>query len=163
MPSAWTVLDPSTMNVQLEAGRRTYRSAEVPLDASDVIQISRDPRGNLRGTSALASYASLAWGMIAAAELPLAIITGPVLAPAAAELAGALRLANRAWILGADVFASTAEASAGDPPAELLTSSSRAFTAPTCCSWMCSSSTPARSRRRSASQLPCSTCRSRVA
>lgn len=68
-PSAWTVLDAATMNVQRERGRRTYRSGNVELDPDAVVQISRDPRGALKGTSALASYASVAWGQVAASEL----------------------------------------------------------------------------------------------
>lgn len=68
-PSAWTVLDASTMNVEMEGGRRAYRASQRTLDPDDVIQISRDPRGGLRGTSALASYASTAWGLTAASEL----------------------------------------------------------------------------------------------
>jgi HK97 family phage portal protein len=75
-PSAWTVLDPATMSVQLEQGRRTYRSAQVLLDPDDVVQISRDPRGGLRGTSALQSYASTAWGLTAAGELGRTMTSG---------------------------------------------------------------------------------------
>jgi HK97 family phage portal protein len=68
-PSAWTVLDPSYVTVQVVNGRRQYRSALVDLDPADVVQISRDPRGGLRGTSALHAYASQMWGMLAASEL----------------------------------------------------------------------------------------------
>lgn len=68
-PSAWTVLDPAGMHVEVEAGRRVYRSGNVPLVTDDVVQISRDPRGGLRGTSALASYAANCWGIIGANEL----------------------------------------------------------------------------------------------
>jgi Peptidase family S41 len=42
-------------------------------------------------------------------DLPLAVITGKTLAPAAAELAVTLRLANRAWIFGEDVEMRVAE------------------------------------------------------
>jgi len=45
----------------------------------------------------------------AADELPLALIVGPVTAPAAAELAGTLRLRGRAWLVGHDVLAAVAE------------------------------------------------------
>lgn len=75
-PSAWTVLDPATMNVQLERGRRSYRSSQVELDPDDLIQISRDPRGGLTGTSALASYASTAWGLTTAGELGRTMTSG---------------------------------------------------------------------------------------
>src|SRR4029077_9057383 len=67
-PSAFTVLDPAVMNVQIDAGRRTYRSGQTELNPDDVVQISRDPRGGLRGTSALSSYASTAWGLTAASD-----------------------------------------------------------------------------------------------
>jgi hypothetical protein len=46
----------------------------------------------------------------ATADLPLALIVGDTIAPAAAELALALRLSNRAWIFGGDVFTAEAEA-----------------------------------------------------
>src|SRR4029077_3948235 len=75
-PSAWTGLDPAVMNVQLEDGRRAYRSAQVDLNPDNVIQISRDPRGGLRGTSALASYASTAWGLTTAGELGRTMTSG---------------------------------------------------------------------------------------
>jgi HK97 family phage portal protein len=68
-PSAWTVLDAATMSVKSERGRRQYRSGNVELDPDDVVQISRDPRGGLRGTSALSSYSSVVWGQIGGAEL----------------------------------------------------------------------------------------------
>ena len=44
-------------------------------------------------------------------ELPLVLITDGTMPPDAAELAGTLRLANRAWLWGEPVFAATAEAS----------------------------------------------------
>jgi len=44
-------------------------------------------------------------------DLPLLLVTGESLAPAAAELAGALKQAGRAWIVGADVPAGVAESS----------------------------------------------------
>jgi len=46
----------------------------------------------------------------AEAPLPLYLITGPRLAPAAAELAITLRLGGRAWIVGRSVLAAVAEA-----------------------------------------------------
>lgn len=68
-PSGWTVLDPISMNVQIVDGQRVYRQQQQLLNSEDVVQISRDPRGGLIGTSALASYASQAWGMLGASEL----------------------------------------------------------------------------------------------
>src|SRR5262249_36327889 len=58
-----------TMNVQAFRGRREYRSGDTPLNHEDVVQISRDPRGNLTGTSVLRSYGSTAWGLVGAGEL----------------------------------------------------------------------------------------------
>lgn len=45
----------------------------------------------------------------AAHVLPLAVITGPKMGDAAAELAADLRLANKAWIIGSDVRMAVAE------------------------------------------------------
>jgi hypothetical protein len=42
-------------------------------------------------------------------DLPIALLTGPALAPESAELAATLRLANRAWIVGTDVPVAIAE------------------------------------------------------
>jgi HK97 family phage portal protein len=75
-PSAWTVLDPASMNVQVEAGRRVYRSGNIDLDPDDVVQISRDPRGGLRGSSALQSYAGAAWGLTGAGEAGRVMVSG---------------------------------------------------------------------------------------
>lgn len=44
-------------------------------------------------------------------DLELVVVTGERLAPAAAELAGSLRLQERAWLVGHDVFAEVAESS----------------------------------------------------
>lgn len=74
-PAAWTVLDPLTVNVQAIKGQRIYRSMQVELDPGDVVQISRDPRGGLRGTSALQSYSSVIWGMIGATELAASVVS----------------------------------------------------------------------------------------
>lgn len=68
-PSAFTVLDPAPMTVDVRNGRRTYRSGQNPLNANNMIQISRDPRGGVRGTSALKAYASYANGLLAAADI----------------------------------------------------------------------------------------------
>ena len=68
-PSNWTVLDPSKMNVESVGGKRSYRLSQTQLDARDVIQISRDPRGNLKGTSVIKAYSSYAYGLLAASDL----------------------------------------------------------------------------------------------
>ena len=57
-PRSFTVLDAITMRVGSVNGRRTYESNGAELDADDVLQVSRDPRGGLRGTGALQSYAA---------------------------------------------------------------------------------------------------------
>jgi len=57
-PATWTVLDALSMTVEEFRGERVYESNGVPLDAADVIQVSRNPTGALRGTSALAAYSS---------------------------------------------------------------------------------------------------------
>lgn len=77
-PSGWTVLDPATMNVQAQGGRRVYRSSNTELDPDDVVQISRDPRGGLRGTSSLSAYASTAYGLTAASDASRSMATNPV-------------------------------------------------------------------------------------
>ena len=57
-PRHWTVLDANTMDVQAVNGTRVYRSNGYELDPFDVLQITRNPTGALRGTSALAAYAN---------------------------------------------------------------------------------------------------------
>lgn len=68
-PSAWTVLDPAPMQVDVRNGRRVYRSGQERLNASDMVQITRDPRGGVRGTSAIKSYAAYTNGLLASADL----------------------------------------------------------------------------------------------
>jgi len=75
-PSAWTVLMPETVNVQNVRGRRAYKVNEQPIDPADVVQITRDPRGDLRGTSVFRSYAPLMWASIAGAELNQSMLSG---------------------------------------------------------------------------------------
>jgi hypothetical protein len=60
-PSAWTVLDASAVSVVIgeNTGRREYRIRELVLDPARVVQISRNPRGGLRGTSAYRPYAEM--------------------------------------------------------------------------------------------------------
>ena len=63
------MLDPAPISVESKNGKRAYRSGQTPLKAEDVVQITRDPRGGLRGTSAIASYSPYTNGMLAAADL----------------------------------------------------------------------------------------------
>jgi len=62
-PRTWTVLDATTMKVDDVGGIRGYRSNGVDLDPADVIQVTRNPTGALRGTSALQAY----WANVASA------------------------------------------------------------------------------------------------
>ena len=55
-PRTWTLLDPITMSVTQEDGARAYKSNGFPLDAGDVLHVMRNPGGQLRGRSAIASY-----------------------------------------------------------------------------------------------------------
>jgi HK97 family phage portal protein len=57
-PATWTVLDPVSMEVEDGGGYRVYTSNGFPLDSNDVVQVSRNPHGQLRGSSAIAAYAS---------------------------------------------------------------------------------------------------------
>jgi HK97 family phage portal protein len=80
-PATWTVLDPSVVVVELVDGRRTYRVNETPLRDDDVVQITRDPGGGLRGTSALRAYASQAWSQIGAGTTAQNIMGGGTVPP----------------------------------------------------------------------------------
>ncbi|HEU0193313.1 MAG TPA: phage portal protein [Gaiellales bacterium] len=62
-PRTWTILDPVTMHVQDDDGVRAYRSNQVWLNPGDVVQITRNPNGALRGTSAVKAY----WANVASA------------------------------------------------------------------------------------------------
>lgn len=80
-PATWTVLDPAEMQVELEGGRRTYRSGETLLRANDVVQITRDPGGGLRGTSALRAYSAQAWSQIGAGTAAQNVMAGGTIPP----------------------------------------------------------------------------------
>jgi C-terminal processing protease CtpA/Prc len=60
------------------------------------------------GVAVQQRYALAATG---ARDLPLIVLTGARAAPAAARLAGALRVARRAWVLGEDIWSAVAETS----------------------------------------------------
>jgi HK97 family phage portal protein len=78
-PRSWTVLDPQRVDVTEDpAGGRFYRVNQTPLDADDVLQITRDPRGGLRGTSALEGYAGNVAAAAAAERLAADMYTGGV-------------------------------------------------------------------------------------
>jgi HK97 family phage portal protein len=76
-PQTWTVLDPDQVIVTAdEAGGRIYRVGGLDLETLDVLQITRDPNGGLRGTSALAAYAGHVKSAAAAETLAAEIFTG---------------------------------------------------------------------------------------
>jgi len=57
-PQTFTVIDPRAVVVEAKpSGGRAYRVGERYLPSDDVLQITRNPRGALRGTSALEGYA----------------------------------------------------------------------------------------------------------
>lgn len=114
-PSAWTLLDPASMNVQIERGRRVYRSGDVPLDPDDVVQISLDPRGRLRGTGALEPYAPLLWGMLAAAELGRTVVGAGGSVPNAVLKSKRKLTADQAQALQEQWVAARIRASTGAP------------------------------------------------
>jgi HK97 family phage portal protein len=78
-PQTFTVLDPLRVTVDVDpAGGRAYRVDQLPLDSDDVLQISRDPRGALRGTSALQGYAGNVASAAAAERLAADMYTSGV-------------------------------------------------------------------------------------
>ncbi len=72
-PSAWTVLDPAYVGVQAVNGRRVYQYGGQPI-SEQVVQISRNPTGNLRGSSAVRSYSAQLWGTLTAGELSRSLL-----------------------------------------------------------------------------------------
>jgi HK97 family phage portal protein len=67
LPRGFTVLDSESISIEFKNGRRAYRVGETPLDATNIVQIDRNP-GGLHGTSALRSYASHAWAVISGGQ-----------------------------------------------------------------------------------------------
>lgn len=57
-PATWTVLNAQAVEVEAVGGRRRFSGGGVELVADDVLQISRNPTGALRGTGALEAYAA---------------------------------------------------------------------------------------------------------
>ena len=66
------------------------------------------PTGNVYSNAVVPGYPS-AYAPSGAAELPVVLLTGPTLAPAAARFAVDLRMAQRAWLVGEPVFTAVAE------------------------------------------------------
>lgn len=69
LPSAWTVLDPAPISVELVNGMRLFKSSGKPLRNEDVVQISLNPDGSLRGKSALYAFGSFLHGSLSSAQL----------------------------------------------------------------------------------------------
>src|SRR5262249_49192698 len=68
-PQTWTVLDPERTTVgRDDRGGRTYRVGPTYPPAHDVLQITPNPTGELRGTPALQGYAGNVASASAAAE-----------------------------------------------------------------------------------------------
>ena len=66
-PQTWTVLDPGMVTVEADPrGGRRYKVQNIYLDPDDILQISRNPNGGLRGTSALEGYAANVASSVAA-------------------------------------------------------------------------------------------------
>jgi hypothetical protein len=63
-----------------DLGEREYKIAGQLLDASNIIQIDRDPgcHGFAHGTSAIRAYAQIAWGLLAAGNQAMEVNTGGV-------------------------------------------------------------------------------------
>ncbi len=76
-PQTWTVVEPSTVNITVENGRRRYQAGNDYLNADDVVQIDRNP-GRIHGTSAIRSYAALAWGLVNAGNLASTQMAGGI-------------------------------------------------------------------------------------
>lgn len=76
-PQTWTMLDPDQVTVTAdERGGRLYRVGELDLSPEDVLQITRNPNGDLRGTSALAAYAGNVASSAAAETLAAEVYRG---------------------------------------------------------------------------------------
>ena len=73
-PQGWTVVEPSSLSIELRKGKRVYKSGNYELDPDRVCHISRDPRG-LRGTSALRSFAGQVHGLLAAQDSGRSMMT----------------------------------------------------------------------------------------
>jgi len=76
-PQTWTVVDPQKVVVEADPrGGRLYRVDDYYLPTDDVLQITRDPKGSLRGTSALEGYGGNVASAIAAEGYAADTFTG---------------------------------------------------------------------------------------
>ena len=82
-PRTWTVLDPDRVTVEAGPdGTRRYKAGEYRFDTEDVLQITRNPRGELRGTSALSAYAANVQAAAAAEQYTEGVYSGGGIPPA---------------------------------------------------------------------------------
>ena len=77
-PQTWTVLDSGLVSVELREGRRMYKINDDEINPFDIVQIDRDPGCGIKGTSAIRSYATQAWGLLAASELGRSVMQGGI-------------------------------------------------------------------------------------
>jgi len=77
-PSGWTVLDPEVMSVRVVQGEREYKSRQTVLNPANVVQITRNPTGQVRGTSALQAYGPTMVSSIASSDVSRAINDGGI-------------------------------------------------------------------------------------
>ena len=97
--------------------REALENAVAPALRGQVLRPGRRVRSHngltYRSTNAYSNNlmirAGAALPALGTADLPLALITGRTMPPEAVEIAGTLRLANRAWLVGEDLFAAVAE------------------------------------------------------
>lgn len=75
-PRRWTVLPSSAVQIRWEDGSRAYKVGETELDPRRVVQIDRNPGTGLHGSSALAAYAQMAWGLLAAGNQSMSVSQG---------------------------------------------------------------------------------------
>lgn len=114
LPSAWTVLDPAYVNVQARNGVREFRAGNVPLNREDVVQITRNPTGALRGSSALSAYAPTLWASLTSAELSRSLQGESGVPPAVLKAKNTLNEAQAIKIQ--TQWAARRSASSGLPP-----------------------------------------------
>lgn len=114
LPSGWTVLDPAAVHVRARRGVRVYEVSGRPLARDDVVQITRNPTGALRGTSALRSYSAHLWGALTSAEASRSLQGENALPPAV--LKSTHKLTEAQAIKIQDQWAARRAASSGRPP-----------------------------------------------
>lgn len=98
----------------IEGALAAMVAGELPLGDTKLRVFAGFP-GVLSGSVYSANIDRVAWTVTgtASASRPIAVLTGKALAPEAARVAGALRLARAAWLVGHPVWAVTAESTWG--------------------------------------------------